>query len=104
MINPHTMHIDFPPPPATYDPNQLFDALIKHLDLKNDAALSRALDVARPVITRIRQRSLGIGAWLLLRMAEISNLSIADLRKLMGDQRARLRVATARIRRDDPKK
>ena len=84
--------------PAQYDPNQLLDALIAHLNLKNDAALSNALNVARPVLAAIRQRSTGVGAWLLLRMSEISNLSIADLRRIMGDQRARMRVATSRIR------
>ena len=73
--------------------------MLARLELKNDAALSRVLDVARPVIASIRQRSLGIGAWLLLRMAEASNLSIADLRSLMGDQRTRLRVATGPLRR-----
>lgn len=85
--------------PAQYDPNQLLDALIAHLNLKNDAALSNALHVARPILASIRQRSLGVGAWLLLRMSEISNLSIADLRQMMGDQRTRMRVATARTRR-----
>lgn len=84
---------------ASYNPNQLLDALLKRLNLKNDAALSHALDVARPVLANIRKGSLGIGAWLLLRMAEISNLSIPDLRRLMGDQRARLRVATALLHR-----
>lgn len=83
-----------------YDPNHLLDVLLARLELKNDAALSRALDVARPVLVSIRQRSLGVGAWLLLRMAEASNLSIADLRSLMGDQRARLRVATGPARRE----
>lgn len=96
--NHDIMQIPFPMPPANYDPNQLLDALLARLNLKNDAALSRALDVARPVLASIRQRSLGIGAWLLVRMAEISDLSIADLRRLMGDQRARLRVPTRRMR------
>lgn len=93
------MHLPMLPAPPTYDPNQLLDALLVRLNLKNDAALSRALDVARPVLTSIRQRTLGIGAWLLVRMGEISDLSIADLRRLMGDQRARLRVATALVPR-----
>ena len=37
-----------------YDPNRLLDTLIRHLNLKNDAALSRALEVAPPVISKIR--------------------------------------------------
>lgn len=82
--------------PTRYDPNQLLDTLIERLQLKNDAALSRVLDVARPIVTGIRRGTLGIGVWMLQRMAEVSDLSIADLRKLMGDQRLRLRVVAAR--------
>ena len=82
-----------------YDPNNLVDSLLETLRLKNDAALSRLLDVARPVLTGIRLRTLGIGAWLLIRISEVSGLSIADLRRTMGDQRQRLRVATACTRR-----
>ncbi len=41
-----------------YDPNNLLDTLIEKLHLKNDAALSRALEVAPPVISKIRHRRL----------------------------------------------
>ncbi|MBC7415713.1 MAG: hypothetical protein H7327_12360 [Herminiimonas sp.] len=93
------MHTELTLHPPTYDPNQLLDMLLLRLELKNDAALSRALDVARPVLAGIRRGTVGIGAWLLLRISEISGLSIADLRQMMGDQRRRLRVATARAPR-----
>jgi hypothetical protein len=36
----------------TYNPNRVLDAIIEKLQLKNDAALSRALEVAPPVISR----------------------------------------------------
>lgn len=71
----------------TYDPNKLVDALITRMKLKNDAALSRALEVAPPVISKIRHRRLAVGAALLLRMHEVSELSAKDLRELMGDTR-----------------
>ena len=48
-----------------YDPNNLLDTLIDKLHLKNDAALSRALEVAPPVISKIRHRRLPVGASLL---------------------------------------
>jgi hypothetical protein len=35
---------------VAYDPNNLLDSLIEKLHLKNDAALSRALEVARWVL------------------------------------------------------
>ncbi len=71
------------PEGAQYDPNKVLDALIAKLELKNDAALSRVLEVAPPVISKIRHQTLPIGATLLLRMHEASNLSIRELRSLM---------------------
>ena len=78
---------------VAYDPNNLLDSLIEKLHLKNDAALSRALEVAPPVISKIRHRRLHVGASLLIRMHEVSNLSIRELRVLMGDRREKLRIS-----------
>jgi hypothetical protein len=72
-----------------YNPNHLLDTLTALLLLKNDAALSRALEVAPPVISKIRHHRLPIGATLLIRMHEVSDLSIRDLRYLMGDYGAK---------------
>jgi hypothetical protein len=76
-----------------YDPNRLLDHLIDRLDLKNDAALARLLEVAPPVISKIRHYRLAIGASLLIRMHEVSDITIGDLRILMGDRRGKFRVA-----------
>ena len=76
-----------------YDPNNLLDTLIDKLHLKNDAALSRALEVAPPVISKIRHRRLPVGASLLIRMHEVSDLSIRELRTLMGDSREKFRIS-----------
>lgn len=78
---------------AAYDPNRLLDALIEKLHLKNDAALSRALEVAPPVISKIRHRRLPVGASLLIRMHEVTHLSIKELRELMGDRREKFRIS-----------
>lgn len=77
-----------------YEPNRLLDKLIEDLYLKNDAALSRVLDVAPPVISKIRHHKLPVGASMLIRMHEVSAMSIADLRSLMGDKRDRYRSIT----------
>jgi hypothetical protein len=69
---------------AEYNPDRLLDAIIARLKLKNDAALSRALEVAPPVISKIRHRTLPIGATILLRMHEVSDFSIRELKALMG--------------------
>jgi len=76
-----------------YDPNNLLESLIEKLNLKNDAALSRALEVAPPLISKIRHRRLPVGASLLIRMHEVSELSIRDLRHLMGDRRNKFRIS-----------
>jgi hypothetical protein len=76
-----------------YDPNHLLGSLIQKLNLKNDAALSRALEVAPPVISKIRHRRLPVGASLLIRMHEVCGLSIKELRELMGDRRGKFRIS-----------
>lgn len=76
-----------------YNPDNLLATLIGKLNLKNDAALSRALEVAPPVISKIRHRRLPVGAPLLIRMHEVTNLSIKDLRELMGDRRNKFRIS-----------
>lgn len=83
---------------ASYNPNNLMDTLIKQLSLKNDAALSRALEVAPPVISKIRHRRLPVGASLLIRMHEISEMSIRQLRDLMGDRRDKLRISSEQFK------
>ncbi|WP_338762456.1 hypothetical protein [Massilia sp. METH4] len=77
----------------TYNPNRLLDALIDIMGLKNDAALARSLEVAPPVISKIRHLKLPVGASLLIRMHEVSELSIRDLRYLMGDRRQKFRIS-----------
>lgn len=67
-----------------YDPNALLDALIAKLALKNDAALATRLEVAPPVISKVRHHRLPVSASLLLRMYDVSGLGINELRTLMG--------------------
>jgi len=81
------------PDPSTYDPNRVLDAIIARLRLKNDAALSRVLEVAPPVISKIRHNTLPIGATILLRMHEVSDFSIRELRALMVRADAHVRAA-----------
>src|SRR5690606_8791408 len=85
-----------------YDPNHLLDSLIEKLHLKNDAALSRALEVAPPVISKIRHRRLPVGASLLIRMHEVSDLSIRELRVLMGDRRDKFRISDKQFKPKEP--
>ncbi|MFJ2990878.1 hypothetical protein ACIPF8_23740 [Collimonas sp. NPDC087041] len=86
---------------VTYDPNHLLDSLIDKLHLKNDAALSRSLEVAPPVISKIRHRRLPVGASLLIRMHEVSDLTIRELRALMGDRREKFRISDKQFKPKD---
>ena len=72
-----------------YTPNNLLDAISDRLHAKNDAELCRLLNVAPPLISKIRHHHLGIGPMLLISMHEESGLSIKELRMLMGDRRTR---------------
>ena len=86
-----------------YDPNHLIDSLIKRLELRNDAALSRALGVEPPVISKIRHRRLAIGASILIRMHEASDIEIHELRAMMGDRRKKFRIDHAKGIHQDKK-
>jgi hypothetical protein len=79
----------------TYNPNRLLDSLLESMQLKNDAALSRMLEVAPPVISKIRHYHLPVSASVLMRMHEVTNISISDLRFLMGDRRNKYRLSDA---------
>lgn len=89
---------------AKYDPNHLLDSLIERLQLRNDAALSRALGVEPPVISKIRHRRLPVGASLLIRMHEASDITIHELRELMGDRREKYRIDPANLNPGEARK
>ena len=82
----------------SYKPNPRLDILLGKMQLKNDAALARMLEVAPPVISKIRHHRLPVGASLLIRMHEVTGMSIRDLRDLMGDRRTKYRLSDAQGR------
>ncbi len=63
--------------------NALFDFLIARWQLKNDAALARLLEVAPPVISKMRNARLTLGAVLLLRIHDVSEMPIRDIKALL---------------------
>lgn len=81
-----------------YNPNKFLDTMREKLFLKNDAALSRTLEVGPPVISKIRHGRLPIGGALLIRIHEVTGLSIADLRSSLGDRRTKFRISDAQGR------
>ncbi len=82
----------------TYNPNHLLDVLLGKMQLKNDAALARMLEVAPPVVSKIRHNKLPVGASMLIRMHECTGMSVRELRDLMGDRRTKYRLSDAQGR------
>ena len=66
------------------DPSRLLNHIIATLSLKNDAALARKLEVAPPVISKIRHSRLAIGDSLKIRILEKMEISIHEINYLIG--------------------
>lgn len=81
-----------------YDPNYLLDDIAHKLQLKNDAALARTLEVTAPMISKVRNFRLPVGASLLIRMHEVTGLRVRELQDMMGDRRTKYRLSTAQGR------
>ncbi len=78
--------------PLPYDPSRLLDTLRITLEAKNDAALARMLGLSPPVISKVRHQQIPVGASVLIRLHEVTGMSIAHLRALMGDRRKQFRI------------
>lgn len=61
----------------------LLDAVKAKLELKNDAALSRKLDVAPPNLSKIRNGHNAVGDSLILRLVEDSIMTLAEIRQFV---------------------
>lgn len=66
--------------------NHLFDVVIDKLHLKNDAALSRALGVAPPVVCKTRKGVLPFSALMMVRVFDAADIGINDIRAMLGVQ------------------
>jgi hypothetical protein len=78
---------------SSYDPNKLLNIVNARLGVSSDGALSRKLKVARKLIGDIRAGRTPVGGSLLLLMHEATGISIDELRRLMGDRRAKYRLS-----------
>jgi hypothetical protein len=70
---------------AGYTPNHLLDTLMVRLHVKSDAALARALCVPASTISKVRHRQMAVNSSLLLAAHEATEISIRELRNLLGD-------------------
>jgi len=63
--------------------NKLLDKCIEMLNLKNDAALSRALEVSPPVISNIHSGKPLLGAAMIVRILRLTGMSIKEVDELL---------------------
>ena len=81
--------------PSAYDPNLLFDELLRRLGLEGDEALSQRLNIGPGILQRIRRGDNALGAPMLIRISEHCGIAVSELRRMAGDRRAEVRL-------DDP--
>jgi len=80
---------------SSYDPARLFDTVRQRLQLHSDKALAKALQIAPPLLAHLRQRVLPVSGSLLLRIQDVSGIAVAELQRVLGDRRRRMRLALA---------
>ncbi len=64
--------------------NALLDCVMARGPVKNDAALSRMLGVAPPVISKLRHGRLELGATLVINIHETTGMSIREIKALVA--------------------
>jgi hypothetical protein len=88
---------------GSYDSNHLLDSILDKLHLPDDTALCDALDVEESVINDLRELRREVDAALLIRMHELTDISIVGLRNILGDRRRRARFAAEHENEAGPK-
>lgn len=69
---------------ATPGANKLFDHLMEAHSIKNDAALSRMLDVKPPVISKLRHGRLAVGPTMILSIHEKFGVAVKTIREALA--------------------
>ena len=62
---------------------QLLDEVKQRYSIKNDAQLSRTLDVPPPTISKIRSGKINVSADIILRIHECLGMPVADIWALL---------------------
>lgn len=62
---------------------KLLDTIKERYSIKNDAELSRTLDVPPPTISKIRSGRVNVSADIILRIHECLGMPVADIRSLL---------------------
>jgi hypothetical protein len=65
-------------------PNALLDTILTENGLKNDAALGRVIGVPAPVLSKVRNGILPVGATLIIRLHESFPIEVKRIKELAG--------------------
>lgn len=84
---------DYPTVNGAYDPEQLLDCLLDKMHLREDAELAKKLKMDKRLLSKIRERRLQISGSMLMLMQEATGITIAELRRILGDRRSTSRMA-----------
>lgn len=63
---------------------ELLNKMAKEFRLKNDAAVAKFLDLAPPVVSKIRNGKLEVGASVILRVMKATAYTLDDVEALLG--------------------
>lgn len=80
-----------------YNPGQIFDILGERFSIKTDVQLGILLGVGSPSICKIRRHVQPISGSLLIRIHEVTGMSIRELKDLMGDRRSKQRASKNKL-------
>lgn len=81
----------------SYNPSNLFDFLSRRYGTKTDVQLAILLGVGSPVICKMRRRVLPVSGSLLIRIHEITGISIRELKETMCDRRSKQRASKNKL-------
>lgn len=89
--------MDAPTVAQSYNPSNLFDFLCRRYRAKTDVQLAMLLGVGNPLICKMRRRVQPVSGSLLIRIHEITGISIRELKEIMGDRRSKQRASKNKL-------
>lgn len=63
---------------------RFIDSILAQANIKNDAELSRCLEMAPPVISKLRNGRMPVGATILIAINEVTGIPVQDMKKQLG--------------------
>lgn len=64
--------------------DEFIDAILAKGRIKNDAELSRLLEMAPPVISKLRHGRMPVGATVLIAINEVTDIPVREMKAMLG--------------------